>query len=347
MAINWMEPLEKIIKLLKISGLWLNKSSSKCLITVAVLLHIIFVEIFLILCIIYLVNVQSIEDMTEAVGVIPLQFICCIRTIHFVLNKNKIQSMMKDVKELIEHESWIEKQNGSKLKQRIRQVVRTSQIFLAATMTGVIISSLVPLFTHQLPLKMWFPYDYSNNEVLFWMSVAYQVIASFCKVPITIMVEIIPIFFMSYLTGIIEELCERMGKICEVKIVKIVKVEPKSDLSENEKLVGRLNVGTMRKSQAKVAPKAGTSQMNEPKAGTSQMNEPKAGTSSQTFRDKKDENLEELLKCIKIQQKVESLVTEVNDVFGRIIWFQGFISTIMLCFSAFSLTVVSSNFDFF
>jgi 7tm Odorant receptor len=325
MAINWMEPLDKIIKSLKISGLWLDiKSSSKFLIAIAAVLHIIFVEIFMVLSIAHLLLVHNIEDFSEAVGIVPFQFVTCIRTLHFVCNKNKIESIVKGIKDLIEHETWIEKQNGSKLKQRIRQIYRIFRTFLASVMTGLFVGLLISLFTHKLSIKMWFPYDYSDNEVLFWLRVAYQVITSNCVVPITIMTEIIPIFFMCYLTGIIEELCERMGKICDVKIVKIVKVEPKSDLSENEKLVGRLKVATMRKNQAKVEPKAGTSKMN--------MKKPE-----------KDENLKELLKCVEIQQKIKSLTSDVGDVFGRIIWFQGFMSTLVLCFSAFSLTVVSSK----
>jgi 7tm Odorant receptor len=338
MAINWMDPFDKIMKILKMSQLLLHKSSSKCLIAVAFLLHFILNDISMIFGIINIFNVQTIEELSEGVGVIPLQFIACIRTIHFVCNKNRIQSMMKDVKELIEKDSWIAKQNGSELKKRVRQVVKVYKIFFATAIAEVIIGSLVPLFTHQIPLKMWFPYDYSKSEVLFWLTVAYQNIIGYCVVPITIVTEIIPIFFMSYLTGIIEELSDRIEKICEFKIVKI---EPKSDLSENEKLVGRLKVAKPRKSQTKVEPKAGTSQMNDPKAGTSQMNEPKAGT-SQTYREKheKDENLEELLKCIGIQQKIKSLASDVDDVFGRIIWFQGFINTVVLCTAAFSLTIV-------
>jgi 7tm Odorant receptor len=313
MAINWMEPFDKITKVLKISGLWLQKSSPKCLITVAVLMHFLFLEVFVIFGIVYLVNFKNIEDFSVALGVVALLFVASIKSIYFVANKNKIQSMMKGLKELIEHETWIEKQNGGKLKKRIRQIYIISRMFVAVSMTSVFIGSLVPFFAHQLPLKMWFPYDYNNNDTLFWLIVAYQTIASCCFVPVMVVFEMIPVYFMSYLTGIIEELSDRMGKICYVKIVK---VEPKSDLNENEKLVGRLKVATMRKSQVKVESKPGTSQM-------------------------KDKNQEELLKCIEIQQKIKGLVTEVNDVFGSMIWFHGFISSFVLCVISFTLTIVS------
>jgi 7tm Odorant receptor len=329
MAINWMKPFNKLIKLLKILGLWLDKSSSKCSIAIAVILHVLFVEIFMIFGTINLINVQKIVNFFEGVGFISFYFMNCTKSLHFVYNKNKIESMMKGVKELIEHESWIEKQNEGKLKRRIKQVEAISKTFLTMAVTAIIMSSLIPFFTHKLPLKMWFPYDYSNNETLFWLTVAYQDIASYWVIPTMITFEIFPIFFMCYLTGIIEELSDRMEKVCGVKIVQ---VEPKSELSENEKLVGRLNVVTMRKKQIKVEPKAGTSQMNQPKPGT-----------SLTYREihEKDENLEELLKCIEIQQKIKNLIADVNNVYGKLIWFQGFINTIMLCMSVFSLTVVS------
>jgi 7tm Odorant receptor len=343
MAINWMEPFDKIIKLLEMFGLWLDKSSSKCLIAVAVLLHVALNDLIVIFGIIYIVNVRTVEDLSDAVGVIPLMLISCIRTIHFAGNKNRIESMMKDMKELIEEDSWIENQNGSKLKKRIIKIGKIYKIFFASAMAEMIIGSLNPFFTHKLTIKMWIPYDYSNNETLFWLTVAYHNIAGYYIVPITIMTEIVPIYFMSYLTGIIEELSKRMEKICEVKIVKKVKIEPKSDLTE--KLVGRLNVATMRKSQAKVAPKAGTSQMIEPKAGTSRMIKPKAGTSRmiEPKQPEEDGNLEELLKCIKIQQKINRLAADVSDVFGRTIWFQAFINSFVLCTAAFSLTIVRTK----
>jgi 7tm Odorant receptor len=312
-----MKPFEKLIKWLKISGLWKVESSSKYLAVIAVILHIVFVEFFLIFGIICFVNVKDIVDFSEINGVLPLYVITFIKSLHFLYNKNKIELMLKDLKELIEQNSWIEKQNGSKLKQRIRKIDDISQKYVAVVMTAVFMTSLVPLFTHKLPLKMWFPYDFSNNETLFWLSVLYQNIASYCVVPMQIIIEMFPIYLMNYLTGIIEELSERMGKICEVKIVKI---KSKSEMTFNEKLKGRSNDARRQKTQKKAEPKAGT---------------------SQTFRDKKDENLEELLKCIKIQQKIENLVADVNDVFGRIIWFQGFMTSFILASSAFLMTVVS------
>jgi 7tm Odorant receptor len=337
MAINWMEPFDKITKVLKISGLWLEKGCSRHLVWIAIIVHLLCVEFFVVFGVVYLVNVQNIEDFAEALGVVPMYFVSCTKSIHFLYNKKNVESIMKRLKELIEHESWIEKQNGSKLKQRIRQIDRVYKTYLAAAMAGVLISSLVLVFAQKLPLKIQFPYDYSNNDILSWMSVAYQDIAGYYVVLVTVTIEIIPMYFMCYLTGITEELCDRIRKIAEVKIVS-TKAKPNRDTCEE--LVNRLKITAVKKSQRKVEPKAGTSQMNELKAGTSQMNEPKPGT-SQTFRDKKDENLEELLKCIEIQQKIKSLVTEVNDVFGQSFWFQGFISTFVLCATAFSLTIVS------
>jgi 7tm Odorant receptor len=323
MAINWMEPFEKINKLLKISGLWMDQSFPKLLITILVILHIFFVEIFTIFGIFYLINVESIKDFSEAVGTVLLYVTFRIKSLHFLFNKTKIESMLKDIKELIEHENWIEKQNGRKLKQRIRQIHKILRIFMTSAMTGVVAGSLAPFFIHELPLKMWFPYDYINSEALFWLSAAYQDIGGYYVIPVMIVLEIIPIYFISYVTGVIEELSDRMEKIGEEKIVK---VKPKVHMSFNEKLIGRSNVSEIfyKNLKFRQAKAAETSQMKKKKP-------------------EKDENLEELLKCINIQQKIKSLAKDVADVFGSIIWLQGFISTFILCATAFLLTVVSTK----
>jgi hypothetical protein len=44
--------------------------------------------------------------------------------------------------------------------------------------------------------------------------------------PITVLIEVFPIFIISYLTGIVEELCERLEKIGDKK--KLVKFETKT-----------------------------------------------------------------------------------------------------------------------
>jgi predicted phage tail protein len=356
MAIDWMKPLDKVIKVPKFFGLWTGKSSSKISIAIAVIVHFALVELSMILSIVYFSNVQSIEDFSEDVGLVPFHLICCVRTLHILFNTSKIESIMQKTKELIEHENyWIEKQNGGKLKQRIRQAAMIYKLFLTSGMIAVFSGLLSALFTSQLPLKMWFPYDYRNNESSFWLTFLYQVIVGSYTVLLSVSLVMIPVYMMCYLTGLIEELCFRLEKIGEVKIVQVQ--EPKSDLTENEKLVGRIKTAMKRRRQAKVEPKAETFQMKavtsqmmagtfQMKAGTSQMmagtSQMMAGTSQTIYsKQEKDENLEELLKCIEIQQKVNSLTADFVDVFGKIIWLQGLFNTLILCTSTFSMTVVS------
>lgn len=314
-----MEPFEKVKKVLKVGELWFDKSSSKCLVAITVILHIFLFELFLVLGLFHYTDVNNLIDFCEAISEIPLYIISCSKSLHFLINKNKIDLMLKDLKELIEHENcWIEKQNGRKLKQRIRQIVKLLKVFLAAGMAGVAASFLVPVLSHKLPMNLWFPYDHRNNEVWFWISVAYQEISGIVGVSMIIIIEMFPLYFMCYLIGIIEELCDQMEKICDVKIVK---VKPKPQMTFNEKLVGF----------SKVAKRQSNEQNFEAKTEKFQKNQ------------EKDKNLEELLKCIKIHQKIKSLTADVSDIFGKVIWLQGFLSTVILCTSAFSLTIVRQN----
>lgn len=56
---------------------------------------------------------------------------------------------------------------------------------------------------------------------------------------------------------------------------------------------------------------------------------------------KEEKALKELLVCIEIQLKIKNIVDGISDIFGKVIWMQGFLSTVILCTTSYALTVVS------
>jgi hypothetical protein len=55
---------------------------------------------------------------------------------------------------------------------------------------------------------------------------------------------------------------------------------------------------------------------------------------------KNEKHLEELIKCIEIQKRVKILSDGITKHFGIIILIQGFLSSLTLCVSAFTLSTV-------
>jgi hypothetical protein len=238
--------------------------------------------------------VKSVEEFSISIGMTPMFVVLMFKSTNFLANKARIQKLCKSLTSLIKEESWVEKQNGEKLKQRTNQIGIVVKILLTFSVYGASMCSLVAFFDHELPLKMWFPYDSQSNEFLFWLTVFYQVSGGIFMTPIAIFLDVAPVVFMSYLAGIMEELCERIGRICEFK--------------------------RSRRSSESIAMKLETIK-----------------------RLQNMENYEEFVKCVKIHQKLLEISTNMNEIFGKDIWFQGFVSIFVLCTTSFSLTIVSRN----
>lgn len=278
---NWFETIEKSINIFRKTGFWIDNSSNKARCYLKIFSWFAIVILFITLNIVYLSRIGNFVNIVEAVGMLPTMINGAIKTINFVRKKGKISKFLESLRSLIEEESWIERSKGTKLKTRI---VFASKVFRKLVTNAMVLPCfliLVPICSYELPFKLWLPFNYKQSKVLFWSCVAFEFIPIIFVVPITITIEMFPIWLLSYTTGIIEELSERL------KLLGL-----KTEDSKNTKT--------------------------------------------------EDENLKELLKCIKIHLKIRQLTNEVSDIFGKVFWFQGFTSIVVLCATSFSLTVVRS-----
>lgn len=280
---DWLSVFEIPIKYLKLCGVWVEKNSSRKFSVYAFFAN--FINLFCIKgylifgTLYYLITNESsdIEDFAQSMNMLPT-FIGDVLKISNLLHKtSKIEELMKSLKEIIEYENWIEENGGARLKARIRQIDSIFKAFMITSLTGVFFFCMIPFTTHELPLKLWFPYDHKSNEFLFWFSTSLMLLPAIFSGPITIISDTLPMFFLNFITGMLEELSERLSHISKVT---------KQDDEEYSK---------------------------------------------------------ELVKCIKVLQKINALQVEVGEIFGTIIWAQGFISTLVLCTTSFSLTVVSEE----
>jgi hypothetical protein len=173
--------------------------------------------------VIFMVKVESFEEFSESLIVVLAVLIFIFKSVNFVVNNKKIDLLYKSLKALIEEDTLKSNQNGSKLKQRTKQVDRIFKLLMCFSMFCVTMSVFVAFCAHELPLKMWFPWDYEANEGLFWILATYQIIGGFIITPSSILVDFFPLFILSYLTGTLEELSENLEMICGAKTIKEIK----------------------------------------------------------------------------------------------------------------------------
>jgi hypothetical protein len=229
MVYSSMESLEKLVKIFKKINLWPGGNFSKLRLLLIVFLRVFFLELSLVLLLIFLLRVESIESFSESVFATPTMLVLMFQSTNFAANKEKIQSLYESLKDLMEEDSWIEKQSNGKLKQRIKQVDRIFKISMTFRVLSIVIGIFPVIFAQKLPLNMWFPFDYKSNKFVFCLTAAYQAIGGSFVAPAIVFFDCFPLFLMSYITGILEELAVKLRTISEVK--KTVKYQENVPIS--------------------------------------------------------------------------------------------------------------------
>jgi 7tm Odorant receptor len=99
------------------------------------------------------------------------------------------------------------------VEKRIKRIDKIFKAFWTSALFTTSTIVLVPFYSGELPYKMWFPYDYRQSKILFWLSAAYQELDTFCFSGADIALEILPVIFMSYVLGMLDQLCDRLEQI--------------------------------------------------------------------------------------------------------------------------------------
>lgn len=209
---NHLKVLEVPMKILNFFKLWVDKSSPKYHKVFAIVMHLIFVELFLLLQMIRLTQAKNIEEFSLQSAMFPANLSASLRALNFVLKRNKIKAFMKSLNNLLEDKDWLEIQNGEKLKQRTSQANRVFKVFVAFYAFGMIFATFgtATFPVYDLPIAIFFPFDPSYSMVPFYFGLAYELFAILIYSPVSTVFEALPLYFMSFVSGIIEEFSEKL-----------------------------------------------------------------------------------------------------------------------------------------
>lgn len=209
------------LKYLKFLGLWNESNASKLRIASSIFIHLFLIDLSVIGAVMYFKSFQNLDDFSEAFAMLPTFIGEFLKTINFVLKTRRIESLLRSLKDLIEFESWIEQSKSSHMQKRLAQANLIFKWFLAGGLMSCLFSSFVPFTSHKIPHKMWFPWDYNQSEVVFWVLAAYQALVGFLVAPVIVILDMLPAFFMSSFTGIFEELSDRLECVASSPATKI------------------------------------------------------------------------------------------------------------------------------
>ena len=288
MDVELFRPFNVIFSVLKRLGLWQNGRQNWVYLMFGSVFHFTFRELQLTGALISLLSVKSFEEFADISVVISIIFSGLIRSWNFLANVRKIEKSVENLKSLIVFSCDERSKNRESVKSQVKFAYKIFKFNWSLAILTASIATLRTILSHQLPFKTYFPFDTEDSEIGFFCAVTIKTITFYSIGTIDVALSILPIIFISFAVGLMNELSDRLSLICET---------------------------------SKYA------------AGT---------TSSKTTSDDVGDD-EELKKCIKIHVKIIKFTQEIHKNFSRVIFVQGFASSVILCTIASFLSTVTST----
>lgn len=198
-------PFKLPLGILKVFGFWRTKDSSWTYLIYGIFMHLVFVDIFTLLQFAYLFTFETFEDFANLMSLFPTFIACVFKSLNMFYNLEAIANLIMVLREMMEGQTLSEN-----FKSHLKGADKAFKIFWGAALASCVTGALVPFQQHLLPYRMLFPYNYENSEILFWMSAFYQILVTTSICGAVTVFDTLPVMFMSYIIGMLEQLCERL-----------------------------------------------------------------------------------------------------------------------------------------
>jgi len=194
------------MKFLKFVGIWLEKDAKIGRKIFGAFIQVAFIDLHFLLMFINLFLLDDINEVAAILTLVGTSLSLVIKSLSVTAKVREIEDLMKFVKDFMEKPIWAETQSCKKLQKEVSQVEFAFKIYVSTTAVSVFFYLLTPFLTHELSSPMYFPYDYKQNELYFWLTVTYQFFGGFIIPPSAILLDMVAIHFICVAVGLVEEL---------------------------------------------------------------------------------------------------------------------------------------------
>jgi hypothetical protein len=158
----------------------------------------------------------AIREFSDAFQIFMLTVSLSLRSIWFVMKLEKIKKVFIVFEELLKFSAIRKIDNRAKLEAHMKRTVKILITFIVVCFGSNLVAALMALINFRdrtLPYETWCYWDYKHNDWLYWLLTFQLYFASSYASAINCGVDGIPMVFMSFTAGIIDELAEEINSI--------------------------------------------------------------------------------------------------------------------------------------
>lgn len=155
-------------------------------------------------------------------------FITLIAKILNVMQKiRSLQNLIEEIDELVKKEF----KDSSKLKKKTDKAYIIFKMYVSCGLLTSTAALMNPILHHIWAFPMWLPFGlHKSSEIAFWIISVYQSVVSYTFETVNETLDMLPVFMLSYVSGMIDELAHSIGKIRKHKTLN-----PDGSINQNPK----------------------------------------------------------------------------------------------------------------
>lgn len=289
------EAFTLLFKVAKYTGTWQDRSSTWAYRISGFLFHFIQTFMFTIFSFLNLFHVSDVKGVSDCLSIFLTMVALCIKIVNFVLNLQNFLILIGSLNDLIKFSECSVNKDHKRIKEQMRRSIIIYKAFAFFAILTIVLTALIPIFNweeHRLGFPLYYPYiDYKNNDWIFATLGVYEMLTMLTAL-LDITLDTLPVIFMSYAVGLLEELADRLGTVG-------------FEMEENQLDDAISSVEALRLNKISNADK-----------------------------------LKELLKCIDIHLGIKQYIADTEKLFATIIMTQGVMSSLIICTTIFTMSLV-------
>lgn len=214
---DYFLPFKLASKIIKALGFWHDENSSMLYRVYGIVFHLTVIEFLWILQVVYLFTMaDNVKDISFVLGGLITFTAISSKTLTFMYQLPKIKKLLQMLEEL--HHLTQNEQNSEKikLKYQVTGILKVYKTFLSICVLTALPGLYTLIFNYhprEIPYKLWIPVDYKHNDFWFIGVAIYLISGPALSALIEATLDTFPVMFISFGTGLLEELCERINNI--------------------------------------------------------------------------------------------------------------------------------------
>lgn len=206
------DPIALPRKLLTTFGFWRGRKSGFSSIFVGVALHLLFVDIYLTLQLIYIFKLNDVAELSNLLKMCLTYVALFAKSINFVMKFGRIEELEKNL-EGVETCNW-QRRSDDKSKPSANRIRRIFYALWISSLLTIFLGAVAVVSNRQerrLPDKMWIPFDYLQSELRFLLVAFYQLFGASYACTINTALDVYLLFVLSALTASVEDLGRQLS----------------------------------------------------------------------------------------------------------------------------------------